>query len=415
VDYFKYREGRLLAEEVDVSVIAETYGTPVYIYSRATIEHHWHAFNNALDQHPHLICYAVKANSNIAVLNILARLGSGFDIVSVGELERVLKAGGDPSKVVFSGVGKREDEIRRALEVRIRCFNVESEIELELLNDVARDMGTYAPISLRVNPDVDPHTHPYISTGLRENKFGIECGKALDIYRRAKALPGIRVVGIGFHIGSQLTDLMPFVDALERVLVLANALISEDIALQSVNLGGGLGIRYQSETPPAPSDFASTIFSVLKESRYEIVLEPGRAIVGNAGILITRVQYVKHTAAKNFVVVDAAMNDLMRPSLYAAWHEIRPVVARTAGKVCNYDVVGPVCETGDFLGKDRKLQVTEGDLLVIRSAGAYGFSMSSNYNSRPRAPEILVDGTQTHLVRSRERIDDLMSGEYMIP
>jgi diaminopimelate decarboxylase len=415
VDYFKYREGRLLAEEVDVSVIAETYGTPVYIYSRATIEHHWHAFNNALDQHPHLICYAVKANSNIAVLNILARLGSGFDIVSVGELERVLKAGGDPSKVVFSGVGKREDEIRRALEVRIRCFNVESEIELELLNDVARDMGTYAPISLRVNPDVDPHTHPYISTGLRENKFGIECGKALDIYRRAKSLPGIRVVGIGFHIGSQLTDLMPFVDALERVLVLANALISEDIALQSVNLGGGLGIRYQSETPPAPSDFASTIFSVLKESRYEIVLEPGRAIVGNAGILITRVQYVKHTAAKNFVVVDAAMNDLMRPSLYAAWHEIRPVVARTAGKVCNYDVVGPVCETGDFLGKDRKLQVTEGDLLVIRSAGAYGFSMSSNYNSRPRAPEILVDGTQTHLVRSRERIDDLMSGEYMIP
>jgi diaminopimelate decarboxylase len=415
VDYFKYREGRLLAEEVDVSVIAETYGTPVYIYSRATIERHWHAFNNALDQHPHLICYAVKANSNIAVLNILARLGSGFDIVSVGELERVLKAGGDPSKVVFSGVGKREDEIRRALEVRIRCFNVESEIELELLNDVARDMGTYAPISLRVNPDVDPHTHPYISTGLRENKFGIECGKALDIYRRAKSLPGIRVVGIGFHIGSQLTDLMPFVDALERVLVLANALISEDIALQSVNLGGGLGIRYQSETPPAPSDFASTIFSVLKESRYEIVLEPGRAIVGNAGILITRVQYVKHTAAKNFVVVDAAMNDLMRPSLYAAWHEIRPVVARTAGKVCNYDVVGPVCETGDFLGKDRKLQVTEGDLLVIRSAGAYGFSMSSNYNSRPRAPEILVDGTQTHLVRSRERIDDLMSGEYMIP
>jgi diaminopimelate decarboxylase len=415
VDYFKYREGRLLAEEVDVSAIAETYGTPVYIYSRATIERHWHAFNDALDQHPHLICYAVKANSNIAVLNILARLGSGFDIVSVGELERVLKAGGDPSKIIFSGVGKRKDEVRRALEVRIRCFNVESEIELELLNNVARDMGTSAPISLRVNPDVDPHTHPFISTGLRESKFGIEFGKALDLYRRAEALPGIRVMGIGFHIGSQLTNLMPFVDALERVLALANALISENIALQSVNLGGGLGIRYQSETPPAPSDFASTIFSVLKESRYEIVLEPGRAIMGNAGILITKVQYVKHTSAKNFAVVDAAMNDLMRPSLYAAWHEIRPVVARTAGKECNYDVVGPVCETADFLGKDRKLQVSEGDLLAIRSAGAYGFSMSSNYNSRPRAPEILVDGAKTHLIRSRERIDDLMSGEHMIP
>jgi diaminopimelate decarboxylase len=415
VDYFKYRERCLLAEEVDVSVIAETYGTPVYIYSRATIERHWHAFNDVLDQHPHLICYAVKANSNIAVLNILARLGSGFDIVSVGELERVLKAGGDPSKVVFSGVGKREDEVRRALEVRIRCFNVESELELELLNNVARDMGTYAPISLRVNPDVDPHTHPYISTGLRENKFGIECGKALNIYRHAMALPGIRVVGIGFHIGSQLTDLMPFVDALERVLALANTLIAENIILQSVNLGGGLGIRYQSETPPAPSDFANAIFSVLKESRYEIVLEPGRAIMGNAGVLITKVQYVKHTAAKNFVVVDAAMNDLMRPSLYAAWHDIRPVVTRTAGKVCNYDVVGPVCETGDFLGKDRKLQVAEGDLLAISSTGAYGFSMSSNYNSRPRAAEILVDGAQTHLIRSRERIDDLMSGEHMIP
>jgi diaminopimelate decarboxylase len=415
VDYFKYREGRLLAEEVDVSVIAKTYGTPVYIYSRATVERHWHAFNDVLDQHPHLICYAVKANSNIAVLNILARLGSGFDIVSVGELERVLKAGGEPSKVVFSGVGKREDEVRRALEVRIRCFNVESELELELLNNVAREMGTYAPISLRVNPDVDPRTHPYISTGLRENKFGIECGKALNVYRRAKTLPGIKVVGIGFHIGSQLTDLMPFVDALERVLALANTLISEDIALQSVNLGGGLGIRYQRETPPAPSDFANAIFSVLKESRYEIVLEPGRAIMGNAGILITKVQYVKHTAAKNFVVVDAAMNDLMRPSLYDAWHDIRPVVAHTAAKVCRYDVVGPVCETGDFLGKDRKLQVAEGDLLAIRSAGAYGFSMSSNYNSRPRAAEILVEGTQTHLIRSRERIDDLMSGEHMIP
>jgi diaminopimelate decarboxylase len=415
VDYFKYREGRLLAEEVDVSVIAETYGTPAYIYSRATIERHWHAFNDALDQHPHLICYAVKANSNIAVLNILARLGSGFDIVSVGELERVLKAGGDPSKIIFSGVGKREDEVRRALEVRIRCFNVESEIELELLNNVAREMGTYAPISLRVNPDVDPHTHPYIATGLSENKFGIEFGKALDIYRHAMALPGIRVEGIGFHIGSQLTNLMPFVEALERVLALANALISEDIALRSVNLGGGLGIRYQSETPPAPSDFANAIFSVLKESRYEVVLEPGRAIMGNAGILITKVQYVKHTAAKNFAVVDAAMNDLMRPSLYDAWHDIRPVVARTAGKVCNYDVVGPVCETADCLGKDRKLQVTEGDLLAIRSTGAYGFSMSSNYNSRPRAAEILVDGAQTYLIRSRERIDDLMRGEHMIP
>ena len=415
MDYFNYRDGRLLAEEAEVSAIAETYGTPVYIYSRATIERHWHAFNDALEQHPHLICYAVKANSTIAVLNILARLGSGFDIVSAGELERVLKAGGDPSKVVFSGVGKCEDEMRRALEVGIRCFNVESEAELGLLDNIARGMGTRASISLRVNPDVDPNTHPYISTGLRDNKFGIEFETALDVYRRAKTLPGIKVVGIGFHIGSQLTALTPFVDALERILALTNTLMSEDIELQYIDLGGGLGIRYQSETPPTPGDFASKILAVLKASRYEILLEPGRAIMGNAGILVTRIQYLKHAAAKNFIVVDAAMNDLMRPSLYAAWHDIKPVVTRTAGKVCNYDVVGPVCETGDFLGKDRKLRVAEGDLLAVRSAGAYGFSMASNYNSRPRAAEILVDGTQIHLIRSRERIDELMSGERLIP
>lgn len=415
MDYFNYRQGRLYAEDVDVHEIAQTYGTPCYIYSRATIERHWRAFDNALGAHSHLVCYAVKANSNLAVLNILARLGSGFDIVSVGELQRVLRARGDPAKVVFSGVGKREDEMRQALEAGIRCFNIESESELERLNRIAMKSQSRAPVSLRVNPDVDAKTHPYISTGLRENKFGIGIENAYEVYRRAAQLPGINIVGIDCHIGSQLTDLSPFIDALGRVLKLARRLESEAIQVRHLDLGGGLGIRYRDERPPLPDEYAGAIFKALEDSPYEILLEPGRAIMGNAGILVSRIEYLKHSAEKNFAIVDAAMNDLMRPALYDAWQEIIPVSLGATGQSLNYDVVGPVCETGDFLGKDRALSVIAGDLLAIRSAGAYGFSMSSNYNSRPRAAEIMVDGSQTHLVRERETLDQLLLTETLLP
>jgi diaminopimelate decarboxylase len=414
MDYFSYRSGQLYAEDVPVVEVAEAFGTPCYVYSRATLERHWQAFDQALAGHPHLVCYAVKANSNLAILNLLARLGSGFDIVSIGELERVLAAGGNPAKIVFSGVGKRCDEIERALDVGIRCFNVESSAELERIEAIARSRGQQAPVSLRVNPDVDARTHPYISTGLKENKFGIDLVMALDAYRYASASPHIEVLGIDCHIGSQLTSVEPFIDALERLLHLRRQLSTEGISIRHLDLGGGLGICYRDEAPPLPQDYVGPLLSRLGGYGCEILIEPGRAIVGNAGILVTRVEYLKPTEEKHFAIVDAAMNDLLRPALYDAWQEIIAVTPRT-GEETAYDIVGPVCETGDFLGKNRLLAIRAGDLLAVRSAGAYGFTMSSNYNSRPRPPEILVDGYQTHLVRAREALPDLWRDEHRLP
>ena len=414
MDHFNYRGDRLFAEDIAVTELAEHFGTPCYVYSRATLERHCHAFDRALAARPHLVCFAVKANSNLGVLNLLARLGSGFDIVSVGELERVLAAGGDPGKVIFSGVGKRADEIRRALMAGIRCFNVESEPELERIAEVAAELDTTAPVSLRVNPDVDARSHPYISTGLKENKFGIEIHAAEDVYRRAAAMEHIRVVGIDCHIGSQLTDLAPFLDALDRVLALADRLAAQGIAIEHLDLGGGLGIRYTDEAPPEPDAYAVALHQRLGGRDLEVILEPGRAIAGNAGILLTRVEYLKPTAAHNFAIVDAAMNDLLRPALYQAVQEIVPA-ERRQGEPRSWDIVGPVCETGDFLGKGRMLALAPGDLLAVRSSGAYGFSMSSNYNSRPRAAEVLVDGDRAHLVRRRESLADLYAGEATLP
>ncbi len=414
MDHFEYRHDRLFAEDVPVANIAATVGTPCYIYSRATIERHWRAFDRAFGDHPHLVCYAVKANSNLAVLNLLARLGSGFDIVSVGELERVLAAGGDPGKVVFSGVGKRRDELERALELNIHCFNVESESELALLEQVAAERGQRAPVSLRINPDVDANTHPYISTGLKQNKFGIAVDQALAVYSRAAASPHLRVVGVDCHIGSQLTTVTPFVDALERVLALVARLEGQGVQIRHLDLGGGLGIRYRDEEPPLPADHAAALMEHLRGKPYEILIEPGRAIVGNAGILVTRVELLKQGEEKSFAVVDAAMNDLLRPALYSAWQAIIPVEPRTQGESRRYDVVGPICETSDFLGKDRELNIEPGDLLAVRSAGAYGFAMSSNYNSRPRAAEVMVDGDRFQVVRWRERIVDLYAGESVM-
>ncbi len=415
MDYFQYRAGRLFAEDVDLTTIAEQFGTPCYVYSRATFERHWRAFDAVFADHDHLVCYAVKANSNLAVLNLLARLGSGFDIVSGGELERVLAAGGEAGKIVFSGVGKLEWEMRRALEVGIRCFNVESEAELEALNRVAGDMGKRAAISIRVNPDVDAHTHPYISTGLKENKFGIDINVAETVYLRAAAMANIDVHGVDCHIGSQLCELSPFVDALNRLLVLIDRLAAQGIHLRHVDVGGGLGIAYNDETPPSPADYAQAILGPLRERGLEIIMEPGRAIAGNAGVLLTRVSYLKPGAEKHFAIIDAAMNDLMRPALYQAWQDIVPVLPRSEGESRVYDVVGPVCETGDFLGKDRELTIEAGDLLAVRSAGAYGFSMSSNYNTRARAAEVMVDGDRVHVVRQRERLEDLWAGECVLP
>ncbi len=415
MDYFNYRNDELFAEDVAVQDIVYKYGSPCYIYSRATLERHWHAFDRAFGDQPHLICYAVKANSNIAILNLLARLGSGFDIVSLGEMERVLAAGGDPGKIVFSGVGKREDEILAALKVGIRCFNVEVSGELDRINRLAGQMGVIAPVSFRVNPDVDAKTHPYISTGLKENKFGIDIEQALSEYRRAAALPYINVVGIDCHIGSQLTETRPFLDALDRVLNLVSSLKAEGIALHHLDLGGGLGIRYKDEQPPEPSGYIGAVLERLGANDFEILVEPGRAIVGNAGILVTQVEYLKPTAHKNFAIVDAAMNDLVRPSLYSAWQEIIPVKKQSQAPEMRWDIVGPVCETGDFLGKERTLRIAQGDLLAIRSSGAYGFSMSSNYNSRPRVAELMVDGSDLHLIRARETIAQLWAGEQLLP
>lgn len=413
MDYFEHRNGALFAENVAVKDIVHRYGSPCYIYSKATLERHWHAFDRAFGSHPHLICYAVKANSNLAVLNVLARLGSGFDIVSAGEMQRVLAAGGTPDKIVFSGVGKREDEIHAALKAGIRCFNIEVSGELDRINRLAGQLGVIAPVSFRVNPDVDAQTHPYISTGLKENKFGIDIDQALSEYLRAAEMPHISVTGIDCHIGSQLTDTRPFLDALERILGLVETLQTKGFRLHHLDLGGGLGIRYRDETPPEPFDYIKAVLSRLGSHNYVLMLEPGRAIVGNAGILVTKVEYLKPTAHKNFAIVDAAMNDLMRPSLYGAWQEIIPVNANSNAPEQIWDVVGPVCETGDFLGKNRALRIAEGDLLAVRSSGAYGFSMSSNYNSRPRAAEVLVDEDQFHLVRERESVERLWEGEHL--
>jgi len=415
MDHFSYHNGQLRAEAVDLGDIAERFGTPCYVYSRATLERHWQVFDTALGSHPHLICYAVKANSSLAVLQVLARLGSGFDIVSAGELERVLRAGGDPSRIVFSGVGKRAAEMRRALEVGIRCFNVESEAELDSLAAVAAETGHTAPVSIRVNPDVDAQTHPYISTGLRDNKFGIDVDRALEVYRRAAELPQLKVTGIDCHIGSQLTTIAPFVDALDRVLELVDRLQAAGIELAHIDLGGGLGIPYEAQdNPPQPDTYARALLARMAGRPQELLLEPGRAIAGNAGILLTRVEYLKPTAHKNFAIIDAAMNDLQRPALYDAWHDIVPVRPRE-GTATRYDVVGPICETGDFLGRARDLVLAAGDLLAVRSAGAYGFTMSSNYNSRPRAAEVMVDGDQAFVIRERETLDDLYHHEQLLP
>ena len=410
MDFFDYQSGRLFAEQVDLPELAATYGTPLYVYSRATLERHWNAFDQALGEHRHLVCYAVKANSNVAVLALLARLGSGFDIVSAGELARVLHAGGDPSKVVFSGVGKTLVEMEQALEAGIRCFNVESSAELKRLNEVAATHGVLAPVSLRVNPDVDANTHPYISTGLKENKFGIPVEYALDAYQQAADAGHLRIEGVDCHIGSQLTEISPFVDALDRVLELVQHIEDRGIEIHHLDLGGGLGVRYQNEHPPSPQQYVRPLMARLANTSKEILIEPGRAIAANAGILLTEVQYLKESEDKNFAIVDAAMNDLIRPALYSAWQDIIAVAPRPQPGT-RYDVVGPVCETGDFLGKQRELSIRQGDLLAVRSAGAYGFTMSSNYNSRPRAAEILVDGEQAHLIRRRETLEELFSQE----
>jgi diaminopimelate decarboxylase len=413
VSPFDYRNGELHAEAVPLAQVAERYGTPCYVYSRAAVTETYCAFDTAFAGRDHLVCYAVKANSSLAVLNVLARLGSGFDIVSGGELARVLAAGGDPRKIVFSGVGKTAEEMRRALMAGILCFNVESESELARLEAVAAQCGRTAAMSLRVNPDVDPRTHPYIATGLRQNKFGIPYEDALALYRRAREMRHLAIAGIGCHIGSQLTEVAPFVAALDRVLELADQLQSEGIALAHVDVGGGLGIRYRDESPPAAGDYARALTSRLGSRRVKILLEPGRALVGHAGLLLTRVEYLKHGRERNFAVVDAAMNDLLRPALYDAWHEVRPVREGHGG--ARYEIVGPVCETGDFLARDRALDLREGDLLAVMAAGAYGMSMSSNYNTRPRAAEVMVDGGEMHLIREREAVSELMAREMLLP
>ena len=412
MDFFQYKNEQLYVEDLPVKQLAEEFGTPLYIYSRATLERHWHAFDSALGDHPHLICYAVKANSNIGILNIMAKLGSGFDIVSQGELERVLAAGGEASKVVFSGVAKSRAEIMRALEVDIRCFNVESIAELHHINQIAGEMGKIAPISLRVNPDVDAHTHPYISTGLKENKFGVNVDEAREVYKLAATLPHVKITGMDCHIGSQLTELQPFLDATDRLIRLMEQLKEDGITLKHLDLGGGLGVTYTDETPPHPSDYATALLNKLKEYEdLEIILEPGRAIAANAGILVAKVQYLKSNESRNFAITDTGMNDMIRPALYEAYMNIIEIDRTLGREKAIYDVVGPVCETSDFLGKQRELAIAEGDYIAQRSAGAYGASMSSNYNSRSRTAEVLVDGDEAHLIRRRESLSELWALE----
>ena len=416
MDFFQYKNNQLMAENLPVKQLAEQFGTPLYVYSRATLERHWHAFNNAFGEHPHLVCFAVKSNPNIAILNIMAKLSSGFDIVSQGELERVLAAGGDAAKVVFSGVAKSHQEIARALEVNIRCFNVESEAELLRINQIAGEMGKIAPISLRVNPDVDAHTHPYISTGLKENKFGVSVEQAREVYKVAATLPNIKIVGMDCHIGSQLTELQPFLDAVDRLIALMEKLKQDGIHLKHLDLGGGLGVTYTDEAPPHPTEYAKALWEKLSAfSELEIIVEPGRAITANAGILVTKVEYLKSNESRNFAIADAGMNDMIRPALYQAYMNILEIDRTLAREEKIYDVVGPICETSDFLGKQRKLAIAEGDYLAQRSAGAYGASMSSNYNSRPRTAEVMVDGDKAYLIRRREALNELWQLESLLP
>jgi diaminopimelate decarboxylase len=421
MSYFSYRpdtasqQNSLHAESVSLLDIAQRFGTPTYVYSRAAFEDRFNDYKEAMGDREHLICYAVKANSNLAVLNLLARLGAGFDIVSAGELQRVIAAGGDPKKVVFSGVAKTHDEIALALDAGIHCFNVESEAELERINEIASARGETAPVSLRVNPDVDANTHPYISTGLKDNKFGIAIHLAKDVYQRATQMSGIKICGVDCHIGSQLTEVSPFADALDRVLALVDELAEAGIHIEHIDLGGGLGVRYKDEEPPTPQQYLGQLLGKLDERKLKVVVEPGRSISANAGILLTKVEYLKDNEHKHFAIVDAAMNDMIRPALYSAWLNIDPVVVNTSGTAACFDIVGPVCETGDFLGKERDLCLSPGDLLSVGGSGAYGFTMSSNYNSRGRAAEIMVDGEQVYLVRQRETFDDLIRGENLLP
>lgn len=420
MDHFNYQnDGRLFVEGLPVEQVIKKTGTPAYIYSRATIERHWQAFDRAAGKHPHLICYAVKANSNLAVLNLMARMGSGFDIVSIGELMRVIQAGGDPKKVVFSGVGKTEVEISAALQANIMCFNVESISELYRIDSVAEALNVKAPISIRINPNIDAGTHPYISTGLKENKFGIEIEQALDVYQIAKDLEFLEVKGVDCHIGSQLTEIAPFIEALDKLLILIDLLAQQGITISHLDLGGGLGVPYNNETPPEPAEYMTAIINRMAGRSLKLIFEPGRAIMANAGVLVTKVEFLKVNDYKNFAIVDAAMNDLIRPALYSAWQNIIPLNSDYRdGKerpVRSYDIVGPICETGDFLGKERLLGLAEGDYLIIRSAGAYGATMSSNYNSRCRAAEILVDGEKAFVVREREELKDLWRGEHVLP
>ena len=415
MDHFEYKQGSLYCENVSIETLAETYGTPLFVYSRATLERHWIAFDQALAAYNHLVCYAVKANSSLAVLNVLARLGSGFDIVSGGELQRVLQAGGEASRIVFSGVGKQANEIEAALAANILCFNVESEQELDRINQIAGALGKTARVSFRVNPDVDAKTHPYISTGLKDNKFGIAFTAAEMVYQKAAGMANVEVIGMDCHIGSQLTEMSPYIDAFDRLLELIEKLGSEGIQIHHLDLGGGLGIRYRDEAPPLPAEWANALHDRLKNFSGTIVIEPGRAIAGNAGILVSQVNYLKHGDDKNFAVIDAAMNDLIRPSLYGAWQEIIRVEAASDADEKVYDVVGAICESSDFLGKDRALRLQQNDLLAIRSCGAYAFGMASNYNSRARAAEVMVDGDQHYCVREREQFSDLIRGETLLP
>lgn len=413
-DFFAERDGQLHAEDLPLAQVAQAFGTPCYVYSRAAFTQQYLSYSKALGEHPGMICYAIKANSNIAILNMLAKLGAGFDIVSGGELERVLQAGGNPSRIVFSGVGKTPAEMKRALDVGIYCFNVESEAELEQLADVAAAEGKVANVSLRVNPDVDAKTHPYISTGLKENKFGIAIERAPDVYARAAELPSLAIKGVDCHIGSQLTELRPFLDALDRVLMLIDQLAEKGISISHLDLGGGLGVTYRDETPPPVSDYMEAIKAKVGDRRLALMFEPGRSIAANSGVLLTQVMFLKPTEHKNFAVIDAAMNDNIRPSLYQAWQEIRPVSPRNA-PTQQWDLVGPICETGDFLGKDRALAIEPGDYLAMMSAGAYGFTMASNYNTRGRPAEVMVDGDQMHLIRARETFADMIRGEAVLP